>query len=540
MTSATPPAPGPTRVTRGLFTRIFAWYWIASIAVVGVAVASAALLISRSSIEMARWRVVAHDAAVIHSERAADVLERGGADAVCDFLLRWDVALAAHSYIIDADGKDLCGDTPPAAAAAFVEHIRESGRAEIVQRSGEPTLIGAKLPTRDGKPLVLLRTVAEGQTPPLRPPPRGGPRGGPGGPPGGPRPPRGGPRDGPPGGPLDPPPLGLRPDLPPGIGGPPVIPPLGDVLVQPSVGAVVLLAVAASGAVCYLLARSLSRPVRELQAAVRQLAGGDLSVRVAADIGRRSDEIGALARDFDQMAARLQREMDAQGRLLRDMSHELRSPLARLNVALGIARKQGTGAAAHALDRIERESDALNRLIGDVLTLARWDNGAMNVQTSDIDLAELLRAIVEDADFEARSVGKQVTLTIDSPCSVQADPGLLHSAIENIVRNAVRYTAENSAVEVTLATDPASGSAVIRVRDRGPGVPAQAVAELFRPFYRVSEGRDRDSGGVGLGLAITQRIVQSHGGSVSAENAAGGGLAVEVRIPTGAFAEPRP
>lgn len=530
MSASALPPPGPTRVTRGLFTRIFAWYWIASIVVVGVAVTAAALLISRSSIESARWRAAATETVVIHAERIAEILAHNDLEFICDFLLRWDVALSARSYLLDPDGKDLCGEKPPGATADFIRHIRESGQPDSLQKSGERTLIGARLSGPDGKPLVLLRTYAEGQTPPIRPPrgPPGRPGLGPPGP-GGPRA-RGGPPDGGPRGRPDLPPLGLRPDLPPGIGAPPLVPPLWDVLLQPSVGLVLLIAVAASGAVCYALARSLSRPLRELQGTVRRLAGGDLSVRVAEPIGRRQDEIGALARDFDQMAARLQRELDAQSRLLRDMSHELRSPLARLNVALGIARKQPGDAAAPALDRIERESEALNRLIGDVLTLARWDNGAMRLHPTTVDLSELLHEVVADADFEAQDRGRRVTLAVSESGALAADPALLRSAIENVIRNAVRYTAEGTTVEVSLSFNPA-GDAVVAVRDHGPGVPAESLAELFRPFYRVSEGRDRDSGGVGLGLAITQRIVESHGGSVAAENAAGGGLVVTLRLP---------
>jgi signal transduction histidine kinase len=266
------------------------------------------------------------------------------------------------------------------------------------------------------------------------------------------------------------------------------------------------------------------------------VAGGDLSARVGPLLGGRRDELADMGRDFDAMAARIEALVSAQTRLLRDISHELRSPLARLSVALDLARKRAGPEAANHLARIERESARLNEMIGQLLTLSRWEAGAGGSRRQAIDLAALVREVAEDADFEARGQNRAVELVACEGCATAGTPALLRSAVENVVRNAVRHTPESTAVRISLrcARDGEGGDtgrAVLTVRDEGAGVPAEALAEIFRPFYRVDDARDRESGGTGLGLAITERAVHLHGGTVTAENVAGGGFVVEIRLP---------
>jgi two-component system sensor histidine kinase CpxA len=286
------------------------------------------------------------------------------------------------------------------------------------------------------------------------------------------------------------------------------------------------------GILCFWLARYLTIPLLKLRTTTNELAGGNLGARVATRLTKRRDEVGQLGRDFNVMAERLESMVKAQQRLLGDISHELRSPLARLGVALGLARQRSGSEAQGALDRIERESDNLNEMISHLLTLTRLESGTDSRKRTEVDLAALVREVAEDADFEARSANRAVQVVSSDNCSINGVEELLRSAVENVVRNAVRYTPEGTAVEVALRRQ--NGSAVISVRDRGNGVPEDALEEIFRPFYRTEDARDRQSGGgTGLGLAITERAMRMHGGSVRAANAADGGLSVEMRLNLG-------
>src|SRR3989441_8747234 len=233
------------------------------------------------------------------------------------------------------------------------------------------------------------------------------------------------------------------------------------------------------------------------------------------------------------MAERLETSVKAQARLLTDISHELRSPLARLNVALALARQRTGPGAESALDRIDLEANRLNDLIGELLTIARLEAGDDSRQKSPIHVAEMLQEICSDADFEAQSRNSNVICVIGCDPVVMGSPTLLHSAIENVVRNGTRYTREGTAVEVCLerADTTIQHEAIIRVADSGPGVPEESLGKIFRPFYRIDDARGRQTGGVGLGLAITDRVVRLHGGTVHAENRSEGGLVVEIRLP---------
>jgi two-component system, OmpR family, sensor histidine kinase CpxA len=295
----------------------------------------------------------------------------------------------------------------------------------------------------------------------------------------------------------------------------------------------ILIGIISSGLVCYVLARYLTAPIVRLRAATQKLASGDLSARAGMPGSRRHDETAELVRDFDRMAERLQTLVTAQRRLLRDISHELRSPLARLNVALELARQRSAPDAGSALDRIDRETNRLNEMIQRLLTLVRLEGGDDSLEKLPVHLQQLIQEIAKDAAFEAQSRHCQVEVESVADCVVTGSPSLLHSAIENVVRNAIRYTDEGTTVQVRLRSEEgqAGPEAVVQVTDSGPGVPEDALDKLFRPFYRIDDARGRQTGGVGLGLAITARAVSLHGGSVQAVNQPQGGLMVEIRLP---------
>lgn len=298
-------------------------------------------------------------------------------------------------------------------------------------------------------------------------------------------------------------------------------------------GAGFLIAVISSGLVCYILARYLTGPIVRLRSATQRLAAGDLSARAGGLSMRRRDEMAELIRDFDAMASRLEAVVNAQSRLLNDVSHELRSPLARLSVALGLARQRTGPEAQSTLDRIERETERLNEMIGRLLTIARLESGEDGGQKAPVHLEELVREIAKDANFEAQNRNCRVKCVITDDCVVMGSESLLYSAIENVVRNATRHTREGSEVKVHLgnAQGTGAGTAVLQVLDSGPGVPDEALDKLFRPFYRLDDARNPQTGGVGLGLSITDRTVRLHGGSVTAANRPEGGLLVEIRLP---------
>ncbi len=288
-----------------------------------------------------------------------------------------------------------------------------------------------------------------------------------------------------------------------------------------------------SALVCYWLARSVVSPVRQLQAATRKLAEGDLGVRVGASgsLAGRHDEFGVLANDFNEMAARIEDLLNAQKRLIADISHELGTPLTRLNVALGLAfRKTGDGARPE-LERIQTEAGRLNELIRQLLLISELEGHEPTEPAEPVELLALVTGVAADAEFEASERRCRVTVQAPGPVEISGVRYLLHSAVENVVRNAVRYTAADSQVIIELTTADGGKTAVIRVRDHGPGVPELELANLFRPFYRVSEARDRLSGGTGLGLAITQQAVDAHGGRVHAANQPDGGLVVAIELP---------
>ena len=278
------------------------------------------------------------------------------------------------------------------------------------------------------------------------------------------------------------------------------------------VGLVVLL--------CYAFAFHLTSPVRKLQRAVDRFGRGDFAAR--AEIGRR-DELGQLARTFNQMADRIQLLLSAERRLLRDVSHELRSPLARLGVAIELARSGDT-----TMDRIQREADRLNSLVGELLQVTRAEGDPSQQRAEPVRLDELLADLVYDSSIEAEAKQSEITLKASEAVTVAGDEELLRRALENVVRNAIRYAPSNTPVEVTLSF---TGTwAEIGVRDYGPGVPEESLTRIFDAFYRVDSDRNRASGGVGLGLAIARRSIELHKGELEAANAHPG-LLVTIGLP---------
>ncbi|MGK0169559.1 MAG: signal transduction histidine kinase [Gammaproteobacteria bacterium] len=302
------------------------------------------------------------------------------------------------------------------------------------------------------------------------------------------------------------------------------------------------IALAISGLVCYLLARYLVGPVARLRGATQRMARGDLSARVGTTMGNRRDEIVDLANDFDLMAERVDTLVSSKQRLMRDVAHELRSPLARLRVALELARQRAAGRADNEHDRIELETERLSYLISEILTLEQLAEPMQPAATEQLDIGRLVEEVCEDASFESQGLTTATAHDgLSTPkvnCHVSGTPNVrgqamqLRSAIENIVRNACKYAEDGSVVTVSVALSDDKAAVEIIVEDEGPGVPNEALEHIFEPFYRVDDARARSHGGHGLGLAIAARIAQRHKGTVRAHNQEGThGLRVTFALP---------
>ncbi len=299
-------------------------------------------------------------------------------------------------------------------------------------------------------------------------------------------------------------------------------------------GTTLAVALVVSTLICLLLARHLVGPIDRLRQAARTVAAGNLDVRVAPGMRGRHDDLARLAADFDAMTVRVQGLLDSKQQLLRDVSHELRSPLTRLQLALSLALRHEE--LPRQLERIGREADRLEQLIARILKLARLERPAGELVGEPLDIGALLHEITADVGIEADARGGRLALEVEPGMTTCADPELLRSAFENVIRNAVRYGACGSEVSVHAhrARVPPAGaepSIEVTVRDHGPGVPAADLESIFEPFYRVDAARHRAVGGDGLGLAIAARAVSLHGGEIHARNAEGGGLIVTVRLP---------
>jgi len=277
---------------------------------------------------------------------------------------------------------------------------------------------------------------------------------------------------------------------------------------------------------CYLISRYLTKPLSKLGEAAAKIAEGRLETRVDSSLTRRRDEIADLARNFDRMAERIEALITGQRRLLGDVSHELRSPLSRLIVALGLAKQGPPEEAVENLERIGLEARRLDTLIGQLLALTRIDSGLDRESPAPFDLTDLVQEVANDGEFEARARNRSVVIQHADACRVNGFEDLLRSAVENVVRNAIRHTAEGTAVEISLHV--ADSRALLRVKDLEAGVPENMLSEIFLPFGRVANG---NPDGAGLGLAIAERAVTVHEGTIRALNAPKGGLIVEIDLP---------
>ena len=285
-----------------------------------------------------------------------------------------------------------------------------------------------------------------------------------------------------------------------------------------------------SGIICFFLAHSLTRPIVELRGAAQELSVGNLGARVGEKVGKRSDEIGELGRDFDRMAGQIEGLVGSQKQLLRDISHDLRSPLQRIRMALELARR-GDASLQGQLDRIERETIRINSFIEQLVTLARLESTESTPAMERVSLNEIVEQVVTDAKLEAEKIGCQLSTTALAPYAVNGNREILQSAVENVLRNAIYHGGAGKLVEVGLHGE--GNDAVVAIRDHGPGVPEETLARLFEPFYRVDSARSMTTGGSGLGLAIASRAVALHGGTISAHNATPSGLAVTIKLPLG-------
>ncbi len=275
-----------------------------------------------------------------------------------------------------------------------------------------------------------------------------------------------------------------------------------------------------------LLAWYFARPIRNLRAAFESVAGGNLKTRIGSSMGRRNDELADLGKDFDYMADRLQNLLEAQRRLLHDVSHELRSPLARLQAAADLMRQQPER-GAEFVERIERDTSRMDKLVGELLTLARLDTGMTGELDEEVDLREVVADIVEDARFEADAKRCSIELDLNGPVVARGSHELLYRAIENVVRNAVRHSPEGGTVAISaLSVD---GWLRVTVADSGPGVFDGDLDAIFDPFFRSDPGQS--VAGYGLGLAISRRVLEAHGGGISAANQVKGGLIVTLLLP---------
>jgi len=276
----------------------------------------------------------------------------------------------------------------------------------------------------------------------------------------------------------------------------------------------------------WLIAWYFARPIRILRTALESVAEGQLTTRIGISMGSRNDELVDLAKHFDHMISRLERLIETQRRLLHDVSHELRSPLARLQAATDLMQQQ-PDRTAEFVQRIQRDTVRMDTLLGELLTLAKLDTGVSGNLGSAVDLAEIVAEIVADARLVADQ--KQCSIVVSGPDSIMMNGSheLIHRAIENVVRNAIRFTPSHTVVEISMSVQ--SGSIRVTVSDCGPGVPEDLMNQIFEPFVRISPSNSSD--GYGLGLAISRRVMDAHGGTIVAANRTPSGLLVTLEFP---------
>lgn len=291
------------------------------------------------------------------------------------------------------------------------------------------------------------------------------------------------------------------------------------------------LAIFISGLICYWLSRYLTQPLRYLGMAAKSIGTGKLNTRVGHIRGHNKDEIANLSHEFDRMAEQLEVLVQSKERLLQDISHELRSPLARLNIAIELARTKTKQLACSELNRMEMECIRLNVLISEILEFARLEKSTAEIHKEPIDLLVLLKKIIKDAQYEFQHEGKTIALTSPKHCTIQGDERLLHRAFENVVRNALHYSPSHQSIHITVTQKTPLHEVLMTIEDMGPGVPTNQLDKIFSPFYRVDLSREKKTGGFGLGLAIASRAITLHQGQIEAKNRAEGGLLISINLP---------
>jgi signal transduction histidine kinase len=284
---------------------------------------------------------------------------------------------------------------------------------------------------------------------------------------------------------------------------------------------------------CLGLAYHIASPIHSIQSTARKVAQGDLKARVPSSVSRRFDELAALAKDFDSMVNRLDSLIQTQKKLLNSVSHELRSPLARINLSLALLRNRFSADSDDLFQRLDRDVERIDLLMGQLLTLSRLEAGFSSGEKEDVNLAQLVEEVAADANFEAQALGKSVSLRTTGSIIVRnADPHAFRSACENIIRNAVRFTRPGSEVQIVLEVDRSAPEplAFLSVRDHGPGVPEDSLQAIFQPFYRIN-GDAEATGGNGLGLAIASEAIRLHRGTIRAKNLRPTGLEIIIQLP---------
>ena len=278
-----------------------------------------------------------------------------------------------------------------------------------------------------------------------------------------------------------------------------------------------------------IVAWYFSRPIYILRNAFKAVAAGNLTTKITPTMPKRRDELTDLAADFDVMVSQLEALLQGHKKLLHDVSHELRSPLARLQLAIGLARQQPDKSAS-SLERIEAEGQRMENLVDELLMLAKLEAGLIPIDKSDAFMSEILEELLANAEFEANAIGIQVRLEGDFNVTLAASAALIYRALENIVRNAIKHTAANSQIQIVTAINTVAQHIAITVIDAGTGLPSDELTRIFMPFYR-SHSNQHQAQGYGLGLAIASRIVSTYGGTITAQNHENGGLAVRVVLP---------
>ncbi len=452
-----------------LFRRIFLWFWVAMLA---ITLTTGAIIVG---IAWERFALVGGFDSQQTVQSAQNALSQGGENG----LRNWLRARTAHEngialYVLDPAGHDLLGrDIPPVIRfapppwAGDEAHEHHGGHHHGFMGRHNHVLVSAQLDEPGHAPWWLIAAWA-GSTP-------------------------------------------------------------LDVLGTPLVWlATIALAVLLSSALCWVLARGISRPIVELQAHARQFAQGRFDPLIDAHLTARRDEIGQLAGEFNRMATQIQAQLASKEMLLRDISHELRSPLTRLRVAVGLAQAKGEKIDTY-LERIERDIERLDRLIDDTLRFSMVATPGLSLPVETIDLVELVREALHDAEIEAEAKRLQLICPQAGPIPVPLNEDLFYRAVDNVLRNAIRHSPEGGTIAIRFAV--AAAQVALEISDQGPGVPPEECERIFEAFYRVSTARERQTGGAGLGLALTARVAKLHGGTVEAHNVAPHGLMIVITLP---------